>query len=152
MKFSSRKHAGRSVTLVMLLDPGYINWALSMPRPSGEFIEIQPHIRRLAKMFDVKPYSCACSGPGCSQAPTRVSVYRESLSVMPWCDSCSPLGAGADKWKIAVLRTFAEALVYVTSQCPTPRINYAKLVRRWAHLKGLPQGKLTERLAADFFA
>lgn len=126
------KYSGKTIEHVLLTKTDYINWALKQKKPSGWLIEFIACARELIKIFDSKPYKCSCFGLNCLQAPTRVSIHQGSLGLMAWCDSCSPRLAGVDLSTISVLRKLSDAFVYVESQCPKPRTNYTKVMRRRA--------------------
>jgi hypothetical protein len=150
MIISFGTYVGRSVAHMMLSRPDYPDWVHRRPKATGEFLTLRAHMRLLAGRFDAKPYTCSCSGGGCGRSPTRVSVYRDSLVLMAWCEDCNPLQAGADASKLHVLRTYADALDYVYSTCPKPRANFAKVVLRWARMRGFPDGKVTEAGAEEY--
>jgi hypothetical protein len=51
-----------------------------------------------------------------------------------------------------MLRKYKHAVAHVASQFPIRRTHYSKLIRWWAEMKGLREGRLTRRSALDFFA
>ena len=59
MQVTLGKHAGKSVELLMLKEPGYIRWLLQQS-PNGQLLEIKQHALALTKKFDAKPYQIVC--------------------------------------------------------------------------------------------
>lgn len=105
--------------------------------------------KRLIAKFDARPFETPCAG--CGATATRASAYRNSSSLMFWCDNCDPYSSGADRGKLTMIRTYQEALRHVGGTFTAPRTEKRNIILALAHGKGLAK-RLTEDAAKAFLA
>ena len=79
MRIPAGKHTGASTQLILLKEPSWVGWLMSMPR-NGPMEGVRDDVERLIGVFDRKPLLKRCQGRGCENMATRCSVYRESLA------------------------------------------------------------------------
>ena len=150
MQVTIGKHAGKSLELLMIREPGYVQW-LVQQATSGPLLALKNEALKLMKKFDAKPFNQVCHGRTCNLGATRATVYGNSLAPYWWCASCDPYESGANQGKLQVVRTYAGALNHVELYCSGRKSDYVDLIRYLAKAKGLP-ARVGEKQAQLFFA
>jgi len=147
-----KKHNGKSVELVMLRDPSYIKWMLSLSNPSGSIKKAIGHVKTLQMKFDAKPYlGKTCWNKLCKNPVTKLTVYHDNLDPYWWCDTCDPYDAGANPGKLQSPDDYDLALLHVDHFCSNRKSDYLDLIKTIAEAKGLPK-RVGENAAQQFFA
>lgn len=149
MQATIGKHAGTAMEVLMLKQPGYINWLLDYPA-CGLLAPMKQEAIRLVNVFDVKSFADPCTAEGCATYATRMTVYAESVVPMFWCDQCDPYRLGAKPGQLNVIRTYQQALAHVTNSCYMRKASYREIVLKMAHAKGLSD-RVGVREAEAFF-
>ena len=150
MQVTIGKHADKSLELLMIREPGYIQW-LRQQAASGPLLALKNEAMKLMKRFDSKPFNQVCHGRTCGVGAAKATVYGNSLTPYWWCSSCNPYESGANQGKLQVVRTYAEALHHVELYCSGRKADYVSLIRYLAEAKGLP-ARVGEKQAQFFFA
>ena len=146
------KNAGKSVEQLVLKDPKYIHWMLSQSDAKGALKLAQAHAAKCIKRFDAKPFVKTCSGQNCHATATRCTVYTDNVSdPYWWCDTCDPYESGANRGKLPVLTTYAQAYNHVQLYCSGRVSDHKDIVLSMAKAKGLPS-RVGEAQALQFFA
>jgi hypothetical protein len=146
MKLTFGKHKGKSVETVVLKEPDYALWILSIEDAEEPLAHIRKEVQRLIDVFDSKPFVCKCYGCHCRTA-TRFSLAHPSPSAYWWCDECNPRSSGCDGL-LTIGRMYEEAMQYA-GYCL--RKDHTKsLIRNLAEAKGLPE-RVGEKQAEEFF-
>ena len=144
------KHAGKSLELLMIREPGYIHW-LVQQAASGPLLALKKEAVALMKKFDAKPLNVVCHASTCKLGATRATVYGDSLAPYYWCANCNPYQSGANAGKLQVVSTYAEALAHVEFYCAGRKSDYVEIIRYLADAKGMP-ARVGEKQAQFFFA
>ncbi len=79
MQVTIGKHAGKSLELLVLKEPGYVHW-LVQQAASGPLLALKNEALKLMKKFDAKPFNQVCRGRTCNLGATRATVYGNSLA------------------------------------------------------------------------
>lgn len=149
MNVTFGEHKGTSVETLILKEPGYVSWVLSVPNPSGPMRALKAEIERLITIFDGKPFSKVCHG--CQKVATNCSVYRYNTYMpMWWCDNCDPYQSGADAGKLQVISTYRQALGH-SKAYSTTKDALRTLIKTMAQAKGLP-ARIGKSQAQAFFS
>jgi hypothetical protein len=146
MQIEFGKHYGTSLEPLVLKDPVYVAWMLSVQEPGRGLQRAVAHARRLIGMFDAKPFVTPCSW---SRPATRCTAYAVCASLAPWCDECDPYSQGAARGKLTEIRTYQDALNLGFSNT-APKRSMKSAVRNLARAKGLPD-RVGELDAQQFF-
>lgn len=150
MQVTIGKNAGKSVELLVLKDPAYVQWLLDT-QASGKLLQIKQHAQSLIRKFDAKPLSTRCYGRACSKPATRATVYLDNLVPYWWCASCDAYEAGANDGKLQFISTYGQALEHVQFYCKGRKSDAAEIIKYFAQAKGLP-ARVGEQQAQQFFA
>jgi hypothetical protein len=150
MFISFGKHQRKSPQLLLLKYPDYALWMLREERATGNFANVQTELRRLIRLFDEIPIVVPCVGDDCENIATRGTVYRGAVFSRWWCDSCDAYSAGASTGKLYVVRSFGDAVGYVSMVCEARKQALRVLIKELAKAKGLPT-RVGEQQAQDFF-
>lgn len=152
MKLNFGKHAGKSLQLLLLNEPAYIEWMLEENSASGPLRAARAEAERLIARFDAKPLLRNCSSQLLPpHRATRCTLYAESASgEYWWCATCDPYQAGASNGKLHIVSSYEGALRHVALRSGSKK-DYRALVRAIAEAKGLPK-RVGEAQAAAFFA
>jgi hypothetical protein len=150
MQVTFGKHAGKSLELLMLREPGYIHW-LVQQSATGPLLALKSEALKLMKRFDAKPFNQVCHSRTCKLGATRATVYGDNLVPYWWCANCDPYESGANAGKLQIVRTYADALSHVEFYCSGRKSDYVELIRYLAEAKGLP-ARVGEKQAQFFFA
>lgn len=143
------KHSGKTVEEIVLRDPDYVAWLLRQETPRGQMEAVCAEARRLIWIFDGKPFAARCSS--CEATATRCSIYRgPNHGLRCWCDECDPYSAGAGPGKLEVIRTYADAVRHVTSQCSSGKTDSRRIIRELAQVKDLPARARLNKIRAFF--
>jgi hypothetical protein len=110
------KYKGKSVELLVLKEPDYVNWLLAQ-NLSGPLLAVKKRAQSLIAQFDAKPVQKKCSAQTCGNLATRATVYSNNLSPYWWCANCDPYQFGANAGKLQILRTYSDALLHVELYC-----------------------------------
>ena len=146
------KNAGTSVEKLVLKDPKYVHWMLKQADAKGGLKLAQAHAAKCIKRFDAKPFVKTCSGQNCHATATRCTVYSNNVSdPYWWCDTCDPYQSGANRGKLQVLKTYAEAYHHVQLYCSDRVSDHKDIVLAMAKAKGLP-ARVGDAQALQFFA
>ncbi len=146
MKFTFGEHKGKSVDFVILKEPDYVQWILSMSNANGPLIQVRNEVLRLISIFDSKPFIIKCFG--CKRRPaTRLSLAHPTSSPYWWCDVCSHLSMGCDS-HLTIVRTYENALLY--SKLFPQSFDLKSFILDLAKAKGLPP-RVGEPQATNFF-
>jgi hypothetical protein len=145
------KHECKSTELLVLRHPDYVDWMLREVDAKGMFAQAQSEVRRLISLFDEMPIVKPCRNPECANLATRASVHLGRTDLWWWCEVCKPYGSGAGLDKLHIIRSYWDAIDYVTLVSSRPRSDLNALIRRLAEAKGLPS-RVGEKQAAVFFA
>jgi hypothetical protein len=147
-----KKHAGKSLELLVLKEPDYIKWMLEQKNPGAAMKRAQDEAKRLIAKFDAMPFTENCSGHTGSPHPaTRCTVYGNNVrGPYWWCDACNPYQSGANPGKLQEVRSYGQALRHVASFCGGRVSDYKSLIRDLAAAKGLPS-RVGEKQAQAFF-
>jgi hypothetical protein len=146
MEFKSGKNAGKTSEEVLLKKPDWARW-YTQNYPEA------PHskeFRRLAKVFDEKPFTTKCDG-ACGKVATRASAYTCSPSLRFWCDDCSPTSQGASPHKLHVVNTLRDVMSHIEWSADGYRAWKRDIVRQLAEAKGLPK-RVGKKQALAFFS
>jgi hypothetical protein len=146
MRFQSGKYEGKTTEEILLKFPDWALWNVSN-YPEAKHSKA---FKELSDKFKVKPFTVPCDG-GCGDTATRASAYRNSPSLMFWCDDCNPTQSGASSAKLTIVRTIGEALRHIGYTAEGNRDWSRKIVRALAEGKGLPQ-RVGEKAALAFFS
>ena len=149
MQATIGKHAGTAMEVLMLKQPGYINWLLDYPA-CGPLAPMKQEAIRLVDVFDAKSFAEPCTAEGCATCATRMTVHGESVVPMCWCDQCDPRRLGANPGRLYVIRTYQQALAHVTNSCHMRKSSYRVIVLNMARAKGLGE-RVGAREAEAFF-
>jgi hypothetical protein len=145
------KYKGMSVELLIFRDPGYANWICNQPGRVGKLAEAKAHARKLARLFDRKPFVAECSGRNCKNIATRFSVFKDAhLNPVWWCNDCDPYSLCAGPGQLAVLSRFVRAIDHVEMYGGGKRATFKSLIREFGTAKGLPR-RVGEKQAQEFF-
>lgn len=148
MKVDFGKFHGKTIELLVLKEPDYIDWFL---RDIGDK---KPHINaeimRLLRRFDQKEFSEKCMGRRCTAIATKMTAYQSNLTPHWWCDDCNPYQTGALDGKLSHIKTYKDALQHVWFYCKGNKKDAKRLVLNLARGKGLP-ARVGETAATKFF-
>jgi hypothetical protein len=151
MEIGFGRHRGMPVERLVVTQADYVDWMLGVQDPSPSLKDARDEVIPLLRRFDRIPFQVQCEGCECTQAATRCAVYVGTASPSFWCGACNPYQQGASRGKLRIVRTYAEALVYVRCECGNKRQPKRDLVRALATGKGL--GKpATAAVLSRFFA
>lgn len=151
MIVSFGKHQGKSVELLVLQEPGYIDWILNQSDIKKEFEQIQSEALWLISIFNNKPFNEQCEGK-CGKPSVRYTVNNGNiLNPHWWCDNCNPYRLGAIRGKLHTIKTYQQALQHVKDHCQGRSSEYRHIIRKVARAKGLPR-HLGEQEAQGFFS
>lgn len=150
------RYRGSLIGSLLINQPDYVNFLLSVSNPDGPLARQVPSIHDLIEIFDAKPYLKSCRGLDCSRSATRVSLYYRRFQPFYWCQQCRPTGQGAAGSKLEIIRSYRDALDYAKAGGGMARLRTEpaakrkKLIRELAVAKGLrdPGG---EREIREFF-
>jgi len=117
--------------------------------PNSRQDKEQKEIERLIAKFDKMPFTEKCSGKNCSQIATYFTVYRGTISLRLWCDTCDPYQSGASQRSIEVLKSYSQAISYAEGDIHR-KSDYKRLFLYMFKAKGL-KGSVTEKNAVAFF-
>jgi hypothetical protein len=151
MSIGFGKHADKSVALVVLRHPDYTMWVLANRCATGPLAVVRQRMIHLIHAFDERPILCNCSAPKCSNVATRGSVYRGRPFPRWLCEACDEFQFGASRGKLAIVRSYSDAVNYVNACCGGDKDCLKILIRTLAEAKGAP-ARIGERQAAAFFA
>jgi hypothetical protein len=144
------KHTDKSVELVMLKDPSYIEWILNEPNPNGWLITVKQEILRLINIFDRKPFIRKCIG--CKErVAIRASLCDDNPIPWWWCNECEPNLNEILKGRIHMVITYTQALNHIQNYCGGRKGDLDFLIRTLAEAKGLPK-RVGEKQARSFFS
>ena len=151
MKVTFGKHSGKSVELLMLKEPSYIQWVLNQQSPTGNMATVKSHIQHLISIFDSKPFKGKkCSSKSCDKPVTRYTVYFDNLQPYWWCDTCDPYQLGANSGKLHLPNDYKSALLHVATFCQGRKPDYTYIIKTLSQAKGLPD-RVGESQAQSFF-
>ena len=149
MYFKFGKHSDKSVEMIILKDPAYIAWILTVRNPKGRIPMIRIEAQRLIRIFDAKPFLRNCQERECTKPATRLTVYTDNVyTPMWWCEDCDPYQMGARDGKLSLIKTYHDALLH-QFQFHTPKSFLKGLVRIIAVEKGLPK-RVSVKEAEEF--
>ncbi len=136
MKVTRGKHKSKTLEVVALTDPCYIQGLLLSKAGTEKQIMLQTEASRLIGVFDKNRYQLRCCGKGCDRTATRCTIYKsEIFSPWWWCDTCDPYQYGAGEGRIKIVRTYQDALDFAEPFGDQEVV--ADLVRILAEAKGL---------------
>ncbi|MEI7858138.1 MAG: hypothetical protein WCH85_11655 [Methanomicrobiales archaeon] len=148
MLVASGKNMGKTLEVIVLKDPCYIQDLFSAKAENKKQVLLKDEAKRLVDVFDRKAFDARCNGRVCRRQSTRCTVYKSDIfNPMWWCDACDPCQYGAGEGRIQIVRTYRDALDFAVS-FGDPEVS-ADLIRVLAEAKGLswPPGKIR----ADIF-
>jgi hypothetical protein len=149
MKIQHGKHIGKSIELVMLKDPNYIEWILNEPNPNGWLITVKREILRLIDLFDRKPFIRKCTG--CKEkVAIRASLCDDNPIPWWWCNDCEPNLSEILKGRIHFVITYTQALDHIRNYGGRRKGDLNYLIHLLAEAKGLPK-RVGEKQARSFF-
>ncbi|WP_431261839.1 hypothetical protein ACQ859_16400 [Roseateles chitinivorans] len=137
MQIDFGKHPGKSSQYVTLKDPSYVRWMFSKENPNGQLLSLIREAKRHIQDLDGKPFSGSCSA--CKSPATRASVYSNSISLVCWCESCSPYSLGAPDGKLTIIRTYLQALRHVEFTGGSNKAFQAAIIKELVRVKGGPK-------------
>lgn len=140
MHINFGKHKGKSSHEVLVKQSAYVRHVLGEQGLTGPLARLQDELRRLIPKIDAKPFAGSCSAPGCVRPPTRSTAYvGDDASLYLWCADCDPGSMGAERGKLQVVLTYADALRHVLYNCGGTTAGYNRMGRAYAVAKGLPK-------------
>ena len=144
------KHEDKSVELVVLKFPDYVEWMRTRKEKPGRLRGALADAKELIERFDNKPFVVKCNGYKCRNVATRCSLYKDYV-VDPhwWCDECDPYSLGAQPGRLALLSKYFQAIRHVEMHCGGVRSTCRKLIIELARAKGLPK-RAMEKQAQEF--
>ncbi len=92
---------------------------------------------RALRRFDEKPILRPCEDPDCDNRATRCSLYQGSVAPHWWCDSCDAAQNCCSPGKLTIVRTYGDAVRYVSLFCGGRKTDLRALVKELARAKGL---------------
>jgi hypothetical protein len=144
------KFFGKSIRTLVLKEPSYIWWMVHAEPETEQFLAAQEAVRELIRRFDEKPFVVRCQHRDCPNLATGGSVYRGTPHPHWLCDGCDPYELGASPGKLEIVRSYADAALFVGTYCRGDKDFLRILIRALAQAKGLPQ-RVGEAQAAAFF-
>lgn len=133
-----KKHKDKSTELVLLKDPDYVKWIISIDDPYGNLLNVAIDFTRLINLFDEKKIKGKRCNK-CNKRATRISLSKGGVrSLKTWCAKCDPYRDNSNSGKISFKPHYLVALKYVKKYCGGKKSAYPLIIRRIAHLKGLP--------------
>lgn len=151
MQITVGRHKSKSVELVVLKEPAYVDWLLN-ENVTGRMLQVKTQAQNLIVRFDAKPINkMACYGPSCNALAKRMSLAVENLCPYWWCSYCDPHSIGASYGKLAVVSTYRDAINHVQHFSTSPVADCRKLIKTLAASKGLPD-RVGDTQAINFFA
>jgi hypothetical protein len=134
MIIQSGAQEGKTTQELVLKQPDWVQFFLSKNKTGRVASELRRHIA----VFDARDVVETCSR--CDKTATRMSLYaRNAMLPYFWCDNCDPYSLGANRGKLTVVTTYAQALRFVDNTCAGKRSDKKTLIRRFAEAKGLPK-------------
>lgn len=151
MQVTFGKHAGKSVELLMIKEPGYVKWVLEQQSPTGAMAKVKSYIQQLIKTFDAKPFiGKECWAKSCNKSATRFTVYLDNIDPYWWCGTCDPYQTGANSGKLQSPIGYTSALEHVELYCRSRKSDYMDIFKMISQAKGLP-ARVGETQAQKFF-
>ena len=151
MQVTIGKHAGKSVELLMLKEPNYINWVLDEQSPTGDLANIKRHVQQLIKILDTKAFTKnQCWSKSCKKKATKFTVYADNLDPYWWCNTCDPYQTGSNSGKLQSPVKYQSALQHAKLICRNRKSDYTDIIKMISQGKGLP-GRVGEAQAQKFF-
>lgn len=141
-------HKGKSVEEILLKEPSYALWVLSIQNAYGQMLAVKNEIQRLIGVFNRRPFIAICHR--CRRPATRGSFYRQNTLAMYWCENCDPYSEGADDGKLSIVSTFEEAADHVQLYCQNRKGDLTTVIRNLAIAKGSPK-RIGKPQASEFF-
>lgn len=142
------KHSEESVQKLLFSEPSYVEWILDQPEPRGRLKAARQEVLRLRAHMDGKPFKVHCAG--CGGAASRASAYWNSDSLFFWCEDCDHYQLGANQGKLAIVRSYEDALRHAKFRCGDNEKIKKSVVKQLAQAKGL-KSKLTAKALDEFF-
>jgi hypothetical protein len=144
------KHSDKSVEVIILKDPAYTAWILTVRDPKGRLAIVKSEAQRLIRIFDAKPLVRICQGRECTNPATRLTVYSDYVyAPMWWCDDCDPYQMGSRDGKLSLIKTYYDAFLH-HNMYRTPKSALKDLVKTIAMEKGLSK-RVGQKDAEEFF-
>lgn len=144
------KHSKKSVEMIILKDPAYTSWILTVPNPTERLAMVKIEAQRLIRIFDAKPFLRSCQGRECTKPATCLTVYADNVyTPLWWCDDCDPYQMGARDGKLSLIKTYQDALLH-HMQFQTSKTFIKDLVKRMATEKGFPR-RVGQKEVEEFF-
>jgi hypothetical protein len=145
------KHSDKSVEMIILKDPAYIEWILTVRNPEGRLAMVKIEAQRLIRIFDAKPFLRSCQGMGCTKPATHLTVYADNVyAPMWWCDDCDPYQMGARDGKLSLIKTYQDTFLHHMI-FHTPKTFLRDSVRTWAVEKRLSK-RVGQKEAEEFLS
>lgn len=79
-------YTGNYLEEIILIDPGYVGWILSLRKPGGRMRELWGHARRLGQIMDQKPFVVPCCR--CSRPARRCTARPLFHELDFFCEAC----------------------------------------------------------------
>ena len=143
------KKSGKPLERMIFDDPGYILWMLDEVGGVGGLARARRALQQSIGAFDARPFVTPCLGK-CARPVQRYSLYRNNNDPHFWCGSCDPYKWGAPPGRLAIRRSYEDALRHVQGYTGL-KSNLRHVARRLLEGKGVT-GKLTDKRLEDFFA
>jgi hypothetical protein len=151
MRVHFGKQKGKLVEELVIKNPDYVSWVLSVPNPTWALAALRDEAQRLIQLFDAKPFIRQCQGEGCANLACRLSVYVDNTSeLMWWCAECNPYQMGANGGRLFMVSTYHGALGHIRNICGNHKASMIELIRGLAAVKGLPS-RSGEKQLMEFF-
>jgi hypothetical protein len=152
MDITFGKYQGKSSQEVVVKHGSYVKWVLGQPAAGSALATLQAELKRLIAILDGKPHPGKCSYSGCTHPVVKLTAYENDDSdLYAWCADCDPYSLGANKGKLSIIGSYKDALNHVALRCGATQGAYDRIVRAYAHAKGLPS-RVGASSAKKFFA
>lgn len=141
----------KAVEWVMLREPSYVNWMLSVSNPYGQMKRIRDVIvTTLIPNFDSKHPLEACFRCKANLATYATGYEGNATLIYWWCEDCDPRSLGANPGKLVGIRKYEHVLEFA-QRCGGAKGDYKKAMKRFSEGIGAPK-RLTESAAEKFFS
>jgi hypothetical protein len=130
------KYWGIAAEWILLHDPAYVCWMLSVASPKGGLAIFVPEVRRLIAALDARPLLAKCHEHRCLARATRGTLCRGVPEILWWCETCDPYFVLRP---YTVIRTYLETAQCVGQHALDRNTRQRALILQLAVAKGLPQ-------------